>query len=104
MAEDKNPQEITPTFLRKLPGGKTEKINSAGEKVSGSTQQASTEAPALRTGDLPKNVTASGKLAAANITTYEALREATTEQLTAAGLDDEQIASLESVKNATVKV
>lgn len=103
---DKNPQDITPTFLRKLPGGKTEAIDHTGKPVEkASNKQAGSGSTELKTGDLPKNTTGYGKLGTMQppVTTYEGLREATDEQLKAADLTDEQIATLRQVQAQTVK-
>lgn len=107
MPDDKNPQDITPTFIRKYPDGKTEKLDGNGKPVSkpASTQQAASDTSNLKTGELPKNTIGYGKLGAMQppVTTYEALREATDEQLRAAELTDEQITTLRQVQAQPVK-
>ena len=59
--------------------------------------------PVLRTGNLPGNITGAPKLKEADILTYERLREATDEQVTAAGLEAEQITRLREIQNAPAK-
>lgn len=61
------------------------------------------DTPALRTGALPGNIVGAAKLTAAGITTYEGLREATDEQLTAAELDAEQIKKLRDAQAQPAK-
>lgn len=109
MPNDKNPQDLTPTFLRKLPDGSTEKLDGNGKPLNKTTsttsQQSGAPQPQLKTGDLPKNTVGYGKLGAMQppVTTYEGLRDVTEQQLKDAGLDDEQITALEAVKNASAK-
>lgn len=61
------------------------------------------DTPALRTGALPGNIVGAAKLTTAGITTFEELREATDEQLTAAGLDADQVKKLRDAQAQPAK-
>lgn len=103
MADDKkNPQQdITPTFVRKTPDGKTEKLDANGKPAGAKAPapEGGDSAPTLKTGELPGNFVGGKKLPEAGITTYEAVREADEATLKSAGLDDEQIKKAQAAAN-----
>lgn len=74
-------------------------------KNTSTEQTGPAKTPGPRTGPLPKNTVGYGKLAAMEppVETFEQLREATDEQLTAAGLDAEQIGKLREVQAQLAK-
>ena len=101
------PSEPATTGRKSAKAGDTQKASQPTKNTgtSSTDQGDAAKTPSLRTGPLPRNTVGYGKLAAIQppVETYEQLREATDEQLTAANLDAEQVAKLREVQAQLAK-